>query len=301
MVHEGSSSRSASSHGAHAQAGATSRVPCTSGKSGDFKYKSCAPFCSETSRASHCGWCKCSACSFCGTGKRSSPPAGLAAASASSPVVGSLGTTAHTPHGEPPADMATAKLYAALRAAEARAKQAEARLAASEKQLGLCRHSAAELRASTGAHGLLQPSTSSGGAPNWSRRGSAGHVNSTAAMVCSEAVDWAMRLGEKQGLWPLGLNATSGRAAIQEHLRLHDPSSRCGASLPWTSTVTLSAEEEAEEAYVRREEAFASALLMLGVLLCALCNAWALGYLQPNRHVRAMLQYVGLPTAPIVR
>jgi hypothetical protein len=63
----------------------------------------------------------------------------------------------------------------------------------------------------------------------------------------------------------------------------------------------VGSDEEADEAFARREEAFASALLMLGVLLCALCNAWALGYLQPNRYLRAVLQFVGLPTAPIVR
>ena len=120
--------------------------------------------------------------------------------------------------------------------------------------------------------------------------------------MCAEAIDWAMRLGEKQGLWPPGLNASSGRAAIQEHLGLHDPSSRCGTSLQWSSGVLGSnANEETEEAYARREEALASALLLLGVVLCAMCNAWALGYLQPNRHLRAALQYVGLPIAPIVR
>ena len=42
-------------------------------------------------------------------------------------------------------------------------------------------------------------------------------------------------------------------------------------------------------------------LLLLGVLLCALCNAYSLGYLHPNQHVRAAMRAVGCPTGTLAR
>lgn len=300
----------------------TSSVACSSAKAGDFNFKACAPFCKELSQSSHCTYCKCSACSFCEGHKKqpavesiassqslSQTPSGsrVGTSKTKKPLAASAPSTKIAPaplvvasEGQSSADLGTAKLYAALRAAEAKARQLESRLATSEKQLSLCRHSAAGLRTGTDVH-TTPPLPPLGSSFSWRRDGMS-RANATAAIVCTEAVEWAMRLGAKQGLWPPGLNASSSRAEVQLHLALHDPPSRCsgngGEFNPLSGAV--SDETDDEEALSRRE-AFASVLLMLGVLACGLCNAWALGYLQPDRRVRAALQYVGIPTARIVR
>jgi len=43
-------------------------VKCTSGITGDFGYKTCAPFCKSQSASTHCNYCKCKDCTFCGGG-----------------------------------------------------------------------------------------------------------------------------------------------------------------------------------------------------------------------------------------
>ena len=48
-------------------------------------------------------------------------------------------------------------------------------------------------------------------------------------------------------------------------------------------------------------EAAASALLLIGVLICAMLNAWSLGYLTPNRHVRRCLAAIGIKMEAPVR
>ena len=42
------------------------------------------------------------------------------------------------------------------------------------------------------------------------------------------------------------------------------------------------------------DETVASLLLFVGLVLCALCNSWSLGYLQPNRTCRRALRSIGL-------
>ena len=204
--------------------------------------------------------------------------------------------------------MDSASLLRALHSAEAKARQAESRLAAVEKQLSMCRHSTSTLRAAAGLHAPPPPPPGAGASSSPTRRGGSptGRLNAdtatpnaAAAAACAEAVAWAMRAGLKQGLFP-GLNASSPRSAFEHHLRLHDPASRC-AEPPSAANAESVDDEYAEEDEMGRREAFASMLLLLGVVLCALCNAWALGYLQPSRRVRAVLQAVGIPIPQLVR
>jgi len=72
------------------------------------------------------------------------------------------------------------------------------------------------------------------------------------------------------------------------------------ARLAAAEAINATAEEVLEPEGVVTE-AFASTLLLLGVLACALLNAWSLGYLQPNRHLRRALQSLGCPVEPLVR
>lgn len=171
---------------------------------------------------------------------------------------------------------------AALHAALARAHAAEARLAAIEKQLSMCRHSFSRAHASNLA--TFEP-------PSLAHRTYRSNATS-ARQACDEAVDHAMRSlrGHEGALYP-GLNASSSALAVRLYLRGHDGASRC-AELPRAAPST-----ELEGA----SEAAASALLLLGVMVCALLNAWSLGYLQPNRHVRRALHLLGCPVPPLVR
>ena len=301
------------------------REPCSSGKGGDFAYRACAPFCKVQQRSNHCSFCKCSYCSFC-KDKASLPPpppkqaAVVAVATAAQAhfdpgvskgtshtnsgggrnkgTVASVGgrnkvlasTTASAGAGSTVSFTASiqsvASLEAATRAAEARALRAEARLQAVEKQLALCRHSFASGRGQRAAP------------PPPARRGAARNVTAAAAARCGDAVDWAQRMGIIQypELYP-GLNVSSSAAAFQLHLHLTDPSSRCVDPRGPDAAEADAAAAAAADAY----EAGASLLLLLGVLLCALCNAWSLGYLHPNRRIRALLNAIGCPQAQLVR
>ena len=76
----------------------------------------------------------------------------------------------------------------------------------------------------------------------------------------------------------------------QLHLHLYDPVlSRCpdprgAGALP-----------------VEGEGPLASLLLLIGVLGCALANAYGLGYLQPSRTLRSLLRAIGCPQSALVR
>jgi len=87
------------------------------------------------------------------------------------------------------------------------------------------------------------------------------------------------------------LNASSTPFAVRLHLYQHEASnSRC--------VDPRLARTAAQDAAF---EALASGLLLVGVFLCALLNAWSLGYMQPNRHMRRALSCMGVPVAPLVR
>ena len=49
------------------------------------------------------------------------------------------------------------------------------------------------------------------------------------------------------------------------------------------------------------EGPLASLLLLIGVLGCALANAYGLGYLQPSRTLRSLLRAIGCPQSALVR
>jgi hypothetical protein len=181
------------------------------------------------------------------------------------------------------ADVST--LQQALHAAEARARAAEARLAGVEKQLSMCRHSYARQHGSAAA----EPLSLTHRAASVSFRSNA----TSARQACDEAVEHMHRsLRGADGGAYAGLNASSPPYAVRLYLRQHDSASRCG-ELPRLAS-TLDGELAASDAV-------ASALLLVGVMLCGLLNAWSLGYLQPNRHMRRAMQAIGCPVAPLVR
>ena len=205
-------------------------------------------------------------------------------------------------------------LQAALKAADARARSAEARLSAMEKQLSLCRHSSLQLRNSAGKH-----ATDLAAGASFAVGGAGGGIgievhgtsvswrsNATSARAaCDEAIDhalaqlvaitpradtWSTGVGER---YP-GLNATSARGDVQRWLHSHDrAASRCAD--PRTSALLSARRDDAAG------EAIASLLLLVAVLLCAMLNAWSLGYLQPNRHVRRCLATLGCKMEAPVR
>ena len=77
----------------------------------------------------------------------------------------------------------------------------------------------------------------------------------------------------------------------QLHLHLYDPTlSRCPN--PRGGDDALGREGEGP---------LASLLLLLGVLGCALANAYSLGYLQPSRTLRRLLRALGCPQSELVR
>ena len=64
-----------------------SRAACDSGRKGDYRYKSCAPFCKEVNGKSHCTFCKCMTCSFCINPNASTSSSSLARARNKEPLV----------------------------------------------------------------------------------------------------------------------------------------------------------------------------------------------------------------------
>lgn len=46
--------------------GKVNHVSCSSGLTGDFVYETCASFCKEEAAETHCKFCKCKSCTFCG-------------------------------------------------------------------------------------------------------------------------------------------------------------------------------------------------------------------------------------------
>ena len=226
----------------------------------------------------------------------------------------------------------TADFVVALRDAEARARRAEDRVASLEKQLSLCRHSAEKLRSSGGGSGgsggdgsSAYPASSSRGGSLVSslllRRG--GRGNATELQLCAQSIARAIerqRLGSSAALGGAlaSLNLSSGggsaRGAVQLHLHQHDfEASRCphpnqfllaAGRLPYGSGGGgggggsgggggAGAALLEDDTAVGGDETVASLLLFVGLVLCALCNAWSLGYLQPSRGVRRALRMVG--------
>ena len=125
-----------------------------------------------------------------------------------------------------------------------------------------------------------------------------------AAARCVDAVRWAKSVGVVR--FPQlyeGLNASSPVFGFQLHLYLHDPPSHC--SDPRVTGLMVGLESDyGDELYDDIDSAGGTAftvLLLLGVLLCAVCNAYSLGYLHPNRQLRAVLRAIGCPTETLVR
>ena len=201
-----------------------------------------------------------------------------------------------------------ARVKAALR-------HANERLEVIEGQLKACRHSTAALRATTGIK--------SGAAPVelLELLDEGKNASSLAGSRCAESVQWAQHVGVVRrasfvplnedvcalvspGAWTClawqvrhpelypGLNVSSPAAAFQLHLHTNMPSSRC--TDPRTGVLM-------QEVMSGPSEGLASMLLLLGVLVCAICNAYSLGYLQPNRVIRSALRTIGCPSAPLVR
>ena len=255
---------------------------CTSTKPGDFAYKACAPFCKTHS---HCEWCKCRKCSLCGSGGMTSleapppPRAALSGSPASSSESREPANATKTLLQERSSSTAQQLIHvrAALKTSEAKNRGLAERVEGLEAQLALCRKSSATLRS---AKGIRNPPPPPGH----------GRPSSAAPSSCSEAIRWAQQVGivNYPSLYP-GLNVSSPPAAFQSHLHRNDPASHC----PSVGPVRMVGETASE--------GLASALLLLGVVLCALCNAYSLGYVQPSRFVRRMLGAVGCPQPTLIR
>lgn len=304
------------------------RQYCSSNRPGDFKYRACGTFCKAERVSQHCGFCKCMTCTFCekAAGAATSVETGAVllskgtngSKSPSTSIDGGATSSAASITSQPITDGKHASLsidvpslQVALRAADARARSAEARLAAMEKQLSMCRRASQQLRsAATSRH----HSDSGGGGGEGAAAAAATAASPAVApfrsnatssrQACEEAIDHALaqlvrfgyRLDARGGtseLFP-GLNASSPRDVVRLWLHQHQKSdSRCAD--PRLAASSAAAEQDA------RMEAIASGLLLLGVMFCALLNAWSLGYLQPNRHVRGALACLGCEPAPLVR
>uniref|UniRef100_A0A7S2JN88 Uncharacterized protein n=1 Tax=Haptolina brevifila TaxID=156173 RepID=A0A7S2JN88_9EUKA len=242
-------------------------VPCRSERPGDFAYMACAPFCQIHA---HCEWCKCRRCALCG-GEVSRPSIGANNSTDGANAQGQ-GPKLSGDH-----SMELTHVRAALKSSEERMHHMAERLRVVEAQLGLCRKSSSTLRANKGMRSVPPPPPRHG------------RTNGSIPLRCIEAVDWAVHVGVVTfpSLYP-GLNASSAPAAFQTHLHLNDPTSRC------PPPESMGVEQEASEG-------LASLLLLIGVLLCALCNAYSLGYLQPNRQLRSCLRALGCPQQTLVR
>ncbi|KAL1526558.1 hypothetical protein AB1Y20_015266 [Prymnesium parvum] len=297
---------------------------CASAKAGDFKHEACSTFCKEAHRTTHCAFCKCKECTFCQastnhtrnpTGTRA-PPTPAASLQQPAPSHSKHATRqSDGPHHEEAdpfeavlardasstAALAAAasthqmelqRLQASLHSAEERARAAEARASGMEKQLSLCRHSSATLRATMKHHNAPPPPLMAAG--------QIVHLNGSHAEIqgrqvgirCADSVSWAAQEGVRlyPELYP-GLNVNSSVFDFQLHLHLYDPTiSRCPD--PRGNGAPINSESEGW---------LASILLLIGVLACALANAYGLGYLQPSQTVRRLLRAIGCPQNALVR
>ena len=308
-----------------------SKAVCSSEKPGDFKYKACQPFCKPSADGKNpsCAFCKCQSCQYCGgdatidlsikskAAAVAAPPSPAKQKSTKSKSAKpSTATTTATPTIDNSISSSSSStqsnsiesLQSALHAAESRARNAEARLSAMEKQLSMCRHSSSQLRSQRGSGGsggvdptlsLLTPTGAGQLAPGPKLSWRSNATNPKQA--CDDAVHYAMsRLApgsssksQQQLLYP-GLNSSSTPFAVRLYLFQHDAaSSRCAD--PRLALQTAAAQQHAAD------EAVASILLLFGVLFCGLLNAWSLGYLQPNRNVRRALSVLGCPLPELVR
>ena len=284
-------------------------------KPGDFRYKSCAAFCKPTD----CNkFCKCAACQFCAAGTASATPAPSSTkttlSSLRKPSKGSL--AAHREHNASASASNSGThgpegdIHQQLHSAEARARHAEERIASLEKQLSLCRHSSEKLRAGGsggggGSSGTMSPQPTF--MSSLLNRGGRGNV--TELQICSQAIRQMQMQQQASASSSDGsggpLQAKSGagssRAELQLHLHLHDfATSRC----PHPSQILLAGRTSSSasggggdvrlEPAAGADETVASLLLFVGLVLCALCNSWSLGYLQPNRTCRRALRSIGL-------
>lgn len=171
----------------------------------------------------------------------------------------------------------------------------ESKLQAVEKQLSLCRHSSAQLRAAAGLSAPPPPPPrhhgghGGGHGNNGQNETESGSAIAVLSPVCADAVSWAQHVGVVRyaSLYP-GLNASSPARAFQLHLHLNDPTSECVDP------------RSAAEILVAGDGSASAFFLIFGVMVCALCNAYSLGYLHPNRRLRALLRPLGLAT-PLVR
>ena len=112
--------------------------------------------------------------------------------------------------------------------------------------------------------------------------GSAPSASALAAR-CDERIEWAARQGVAEYPELYGLNSSSPRAAFQLHLHLYVPSSGCT-----DPRAAAARQPRRRRQFCRRPRR----------VLCAVCNACALGYLRPPRVVRAALRALGCLAAP---
>ena len=107
--------------------------------------------------------------------------------------------------------------------------------------------------------------------------------------------------GNAAAIYP-GLNSSSSAFDVQLHLHLNDASSRCASPRDALRQRGSGGGSGADDELVGGlSDAAFSLLLLLGVLLCALFNAWSLGYVTPNRHVRYAMRAIGCPQEQLVR
>jgi hypothetical protein len=303
--------------------GSSTKEVCKSSRSGDSSYKLCSSFCNTQHAQQHCSWCKCQTCSFCKS--TTLAPTALvkphdtiktkgAKSAGNSTHFKAVGTTPHdttkTSTNAKSSNSNSTKIKAMstssatslsdvqeLARVRGALRAAEARLQVVEKQLGLCQESSAKLRLAAGLSAPPPPpprqrgAGRGGGMDNGTSIGgvSAAATDAVINPACADAVSWAQHIGivRYTALYP-GLNASSPARDFQMHLHLNDPASGCPDP------------RSAAEQLLAGDSSASTLLLFVGVLFCALCNAYSLGYLTPNRHVRAMLQPLGLAT-PLVR
>lgn len=274
-----------------------SRAACDSGRKGDYRYKSCAPFCKEVNGKSHCTFCKCMTCSFCINPNASTSSSSLARARNKEPLVPtSLASSAKEHKEELQASLqdyrrstGSGPLVASLQAA---LRESELRVASLESQLHLCKSSAARLRDGRERDEPLPLAST----PPPSSHGNQSSLSLAAVALnprCSQSVAWAQRVGVKAypELYP-GLNSSSPAWLFQRHLHHYDfDVSRCPDPRPGEKWKPADG----------GSDNLSSVLLLLAVLATALCNAHALGYVQPGRRLRALARLLGFPIEPLVR